>query len=390
MARSASRNLSVLLLLPLAACTTFPENVHQSGQAMVQWSDNGTALSAFVSVDPVACGEAGPELAIAGQVISSAAASFVEVVVEIDGVEQARHTLVESGAFDKQDGAKAAAIDSRIPLPLGEHSARLCLGQRGAKGRPEKGACLQPFDYAIDCQAVAPVDETRPTIVATRSAAPNENGWYKEPLVVTFTCSDAESGIESCSEPVVVDQDGLEQYAKGYAVDKAGNTFGRSEGPLRLDQAAPVITFPGVRDYLVDETIDVGCAIGDALSGVKESTCGAITGDAFRMPLGAHAISGHATDLAGNVTDTSAEFTVSVTSDSLCNLVERFVLKAGIAGSLCTKLDNAAASVARGNAKSANGLLDAFQHEVSAQSGKAITYAHAAVLIPLADGLRME
>ena len=388
MARSVAHNLSLLLLLPVTACTGFPDDVHQSGQAMVKWEDNGTALSAFVSMDPVACGEAGAEVSLAGEVISSAAASFVELVVEIDGAEFARHTLVESGAFEKREDFKVASIEAAIPLPVGEHSARLCLGQRGAKGRPEKGACLQPFDYSSVCEPEP--DTTRPLIAAERSAAPNELGWYREPLVVTFSCSDADSGIASCSAPVVIDQEGSELYARGQGVDRAGNVVGRAEGPLRLDATPPVVSFPGARDYLVDEVIEVGCAIGDGLSGVQSSSCSASSGDAFRLPLGGHTLSARAIDLAGNVTEVSAEFSVSVTSDSLCHLVQRFTAKAQIAQSLCTKLSAAEASSARGNRNATDGQLDAFQHEVQAQSGKAISLANAAVLMPLADGLRLE
>ena len=41
-------------------------------------------------------------------------------------------------------------------------------------------------------------DATPPTVTATPARAPDANGWYNHPLSVTFTGSDATSGIESC------------------------------------------------------------------------------------------------------------------------------------------------------------------------------------------------
>jgi len=95
-------------------------------------------------------------------------------------------------------------------------------------------------------------------------------------------------------------------------------------------------------------------------------------------------------DLAGNSAALQVEYVISVTSGSLCALVERFVSKPGVAGSLCGKLQNSAASMARGNDTAGDNQFDAFQHEVLAQSGKSMRAAHAAVLVSLADGLRSD
>jgi|GEM_PF-4157847 len=386
--KRAHSSVLALLVLPLSACTGVHEDPYRSsGHAAVEWTDNGTALAALVAVDPVSCGAAGAEIGLTGEVTSTASASFVELVVEIDGVETGRHTLVEAGAFTKRDDLKVAPIESHISMPSGQHQARLCLGQRGSKGRPQKGACIPAFDYEVDCQ---PVDTTQPTIVPEVNAPPNENGWYNGPVTVSFSCADAESGILSCSEPITLATDGLDLQAVGHAQDRAGNKAAILKRPIRIDQAPPTIAFPGAREYLVDEVVDVACVIGDGLSGVKESTCRGAGGEAYSLGVGAHTVSAQATDLAGNFVEVSGEFSVSVTSDSVCHLVERFALKSNIVNSLCVKLRNAHDSTSRGNTKAANGQLDAFQNEVSAQSGKAVGFAHAAVLMQLADELRPD
>jgi hypothetical protein len=73
---------------------------------------------------------------------------------------------------------------------------------------------------------------------------------------------------------------------------------------------------------------------------------------------------------------------------SVCSLVEQYSTKPGVAHSLCAKLDAAAAADARGNTNAADNILDAFEHEVSAQSGKAFTAAQAATLTALAEQLK--
>jgi hypothetical protein len=78
----------------------------------------------------------------------------------------------------------------------------------------------------------------------------------------------------------------------------------------------------------------------------------------------------------------------SATFSSVCSLTEQFSTKAGVAHSLCAKLDAAAAAAARGDVTAADNILDAYEHEVSAQSGKALTAAQAAILTALAEQLK--
>jgi hypothetical protein len=69
-------------------------------------------------------------------------------------------------------------------------------------------------------------------------------------------------------------------------------------------------------------------------------------------------------------------------------VVESLVSKSGIAHSLCVKLEGAKEAAERDNEQAANNKLDAFHHEVDAQSGKAILEEHAGLLIRFADALR--
>jgi predicted extracellular nuclease len=83
----------------------------------------------------------------------------------------------------------------------------------------------------------------------------------------------------------------------------------------------------------------------------------------------------------------AARFFGSVTETALCALVRSLVTSDDVADGLCDKLEAAAASDARGNARANANQLAAFVNQVNAQTGKAISEADAARLILLAGML---
>jgi hypothetical protein len=68
------------------------------------------------------------------------------------------------------------------------------------------------------------IDGVPPTIVPSRSPAPNANGWNNTPVLVSFTCDDAESGIAGCVGANLLENEGAGQSVTGSAQDNAGNT----------------------------------------------------------------------------------------------------------------------------------------------------------------------
>ena len=66
------------------------------------------------------------------------------------------------------------------------------------------------------------LDMTPPTITATINPPPDSGGYNSGPVTVTFTCSDALSGVASCPAPVSVTTEGTSPVP-GTAIDVAGN-----------------------------------------------------------------------------------------------------------------------------------------------------------------------
>lgn len=154
------------------------------------------------------------------------------------------------------------------------------------------------------------------------------------------------------------------------------------------DDTPPVVAYSGnAGTYTVDQTVAITCSATDATSGVTSSTCADVNGAAYSFGLGAHTYSATATDKLGNVGTGSTSFNVTVTYASLCNLTTSFESNAGIANSLCAKLDAAAAAAARGQSKTAANVVQAYENAVSAQSGKSISAANATILEGLAAAL---
>lgn len=238
-----------------------------------------------------------------------------------------------------------------------------------------------------------PGDTTAPTITAsaTSNGSPYTAGtWTNHPVIVHFTCADnpGGSGVASLFPDQTVSTDGDGQSATGTCTDNAGNTASATFTDIRIDRAAPTVTYSGnAGSYTVDQQVSIVCTPADALSGLASSTCTNITGPAYTFGLGSHTLTATASDNAGNQGSATTTFNVQVSSVSLCNLVTQFSTSTDVAAGLCDKLTAASQAAARGQSKTNSNILRAFDQQVSAQTGKALTSEQAAVLNDLATAV---
>ncbi len=164
------------------------------------------------------------------------------------------------------------------------------------------------------------VDKTAPIIGYSVSQVPNFFGWNNASVMVTFDCSDALSGIASCSDPVTIGQ-GANQTVTGTATDIAGNTATVSLS-LNIDTTKPTISYgllPALPNaagwYNSDVTVSFACF--DFLSGV--TLCSdpvTLTSDGANQ-----SVNGSVTDLAFNTqTVTVSPINIDKTAPSLSGL----------------------------------------------------------------------
>jgi hypothetical protein len=159
------------------------------------------------------------------------------------------------------------------------------------------------------------VDLTPPEISATRTPVANAEGWSNGDVTVTFTCTDALSGVASCPGPATVAGEGANQAASGTAVDQAGNSGSARLDGISIDRTPPTIEVstapsPNAAGWN-NSAVTASFTCADALSGVAAQACPApqsFEGD------GRFTATGSVVDHAGNTTSGSATVNVDRTA----------------------------------------------------------------------------
>jgi len=176
------------------------------------------------------------------------------------------------------------------------------LSGEGASQSATGGATDRAGNSATATASGINIDKTAPSI-ASSGTAPNGAGWNNTDVVVSFSCSDALSGIASCGAPVTLGE-GASQSAPGTAVDRAGNTKSLTVTGINVDKTAPTITgsrtAPNANGWNNTDVV-VSFTCDDALSGV--ATCAAsqtLVADGANQSA-----SGGVVDVAGNATNTT-------------------------------------------------------------------------------------
>ena len=155
-------------------------------------------------------------------------------------------------------------------------------------------------------------DATAPSADATAAPAPNANGWNKTNVTVTFTGTDAVSGIGSCDPAVVLSSEGAGQSASGTCTDNAGNTSAPATASgINIDKTAPTVALVGGPAHGASYHFGFvpaapTCTASDGLSGLD----GSCTVSGYGTTVGSHTVSATATDIAGNSASVSRTYTV--------------------------------------------------------------------------------
>jgi fibronectin type 3 domain-containing protein len=144
------------------------------------------------------------------------------------------------------------------------------------------GASASIFDKAGNTKTASvtgiKIDRTAPLIAGGPTTSPNGAGWYRDQVVVDFTCTDNLSGVAACPTSKVIAGDGANQsVTSDPASDKAGNdSAGKTVGGINIDGSAPSTTANNqctkTNGFCTGSTANVVLTAADqaGLSGVKE------------------------------------------------------------------------------------------------------------------------
>ncbi len=172
------------------------------------------------------------------------------------------------------------------------------------------------------------IDKTPPAISPAASPAANAHGWNNTDVTVSFTCTDALSGVASCPAAVTTTTEGAGQVIAGTATDRAGDGATGS-ATLNIDKTLPILTIIGPTGNTTGVSApEIDVRYSDALSGIDTPSlrvsvdgnlipnCSVAAEAAACLPpsltAGSHTIAAMVDDLAGNRIATSSSFTLNL------------------------------------------------------------------------------
>ncbi len=149
--------------------------------------------------------------------------------------------------------------------------------------------------------AVVSIDKTAPKISAAADREANDNGWYNGDVTVSFTASDALSGIEGNPGSKTLGE-GAGQSASATVTDAAGNSASAKVEGINVDKTAPRLTGTPSATGWSHGDVTVKWEASDALSGLV----GAVPADSVVDGEGDNlSATASVSDKAGNTTATT-------------------------------------------------------------------------------------
>ena len=151
--------------------------------------------------------------------------------------------------------------------------------------------------------ATVRIDKVAPTITGATTTSPNGSGWFRGPVTVHFTASDALSGLAAVSRDVTIATQGVSEPAAGSATDVAGNGANTSVSNIKIDSATPSTSDDHVAAYTASATVRLTPT--DSSSGVSSTTWTLDGKDGSGKTvttsvIGTHTLTYRSTDVAGN------------------------------------------------------------------------------------------
>ena len=159
---------------------------------------------------------------------------------------------------------------------------------------------------------VVNLDLTVPVVSGALAEEPNAAGWYRNPVAVTWTCTDALSGVADCPDPVTLTE-AASGPVEGTVTDVAGNTATARVGPVKIDTTPPTVDLTGFTDgatYLLSAAPTPRCTASDAGSGLAGECTVTLTGGTTGG-LGELSVTAVARDVAGNSTAVTTRYEVA-------------------------------------------------------------------------------
>ena len=201
-------------------------------------------------------------------------------------------------------------------LPAGAVSLQACQFDTVASDTTGQSlSCSAFYSPALSVTSTVTVkrDATAPTVGSGSPArGPDSNGWYTSPVGVTFSGSDATSGIASCTSATYAGPDSSGASVSGSCTDAAGNSATGGAYSLKYDASGPSVDASAARapdkDGWYTGPVSFSVSGSDAVSGLDSCNAPSYGGP----DTGGGSVTATCRDRAGNTGSRS----VSVRYDS--------------------------------------------------------------------------
>ncbi len=182
---------------------------------------------------------------------------------------------------------------------------------------------------ASDTQSGINIDETPPTITASRTPDANGYGWNKTDVTVSFNCADTGSvqsgiGVNTLTDITLTEGYNQSATSTGACIDKAGNSASAATiSNINIDETPPTTTFanrtPAPNAYGWNNTsVTVNWTCFDGLSGTIAPT----DSQTLSSELANQSATGTCQDLAGNTSsNTQTGINIDETKPTLSPIV---------------------------------------------------------------------
>jgi hypothetical protein len=172
-------------------------------------------------------------------------------------------------------------------------------------GTTVNGSCTDVAGNAATASsATIKIDRTAPVIQFMFAGPLNAQGWANGPVTLTWSCSDATSGVVASTVAQVISSAGANQSATGTCQDGAGHTASDTQGGINIDLTLPTVALTSPADgatYFTNSAIPVSYSCSDNVAVLSCQGSGQ-NGLSFFSPPGDHTFTVIATDIAGNKT----------------------------------------------------------------------------------------
>jgi len=303
-----------------------PEQVASGASATVSvpLSGSGAGTVRYWAVDRAGNVEQANSVALKWDNIAPTVTHALSPAANADGWTNADTTVTFSAKDDDRGSGVASVTD---PVTLTDETA----------GTLVSGSATDVTGNVGTDSVTVKLDRTAPGITgAITGGTLGQNGWYTSPVTVTFSCSDALSGVATCPDPVVLTSNGDANSASGRVLDKAGNTASVTVSGIKIDQEKPTLTKADVNveggTFTLGTTPKATCTATDGVSGVASCTVVVTGGNA--NGVGSFGYTATATDNAGNTTVLNGTYRVVYRWDGFLQPINDTAHQVGVSTSV--------------------------------------------------------